>query len=388
MASTKRSKASPQNSSRASAEAPELASAIEAAVAAVLPQIVKLVVNELENRRGARGQNHRAHAKRSVPAIDAIFAAAQLHGAGELRSLLDLPTEALHGLVSELALDPSRRTRRWKDRERLRDFVVDGVMARVQRQRTLLKTSGVGDLPKIERRVDWRAFYAVVEERGVQAQPFLRLIAVPQRHMNLAIDDALLSHLQVMVSRRFRVAANEALPRRVDAVELVLQETFGSGRWTPTRTARWMRGCDGSVGFGTPIESPHARGHISLWEVAMDCLRFMQLVADALSGETLEVTLEFQPADLLVTAASLEPARQVNSVLPDMPRVMRRPTPAIDPRFEITEQFTPIELGAPFAKLAAMLHFDWGRIFNLSGSSIAQLVDSLKRIAAAELGWV
>ena len=71
----------------------------------------------------------------ALPAATALFDAARTGGAEAVRGLIDLPTETLRRLISELGYDPSRRTRKWKDRERLSAFIADETVKRVRRNR-------------------------------------------------------------------------------------------------------------------------------------------------------------------------------------------------------------------------------------------------------------
>jgi hypothetical protein len=68
----------------------------------------------------------------------ALFDAARAGGAESVRRLIDLPLEALRRLVGELGYDPARRTRKWKNRDRLIEFIADETVKRVRRNQAFL----------------------------------------------------------------------------------------------------------------------------------------------------------------------------------------------------------------------------------------------------------
>lgn len=73
-----------------------------------------------------------------APTPEALFEAARSGGAQAVGDLLDLDADVLRRLIQDLGIDRARRTRRWTDRERLREFIADWAVKLVQRNRVFL----------------------------------------------------------------------------------------------------------------------------------------------------------------------------------------------------------------------------------------------------------
>jgi hypothetical protein len=90
---------------------------------------------EVEEQRAAGLTTPAAPAETASvsPGPAVLFDAARAGGAESVRRLLDLPIKALQRLVSELGYDPARQMRKWKDRDRLLNFIADETVKRVRR---------------------------------------------------------------------------------------------------------------------------------------------------------------------------------------------------------------------------------------------------------------
>lgn len=73
-----------------------------------------------------------------LPPAKALFEAARSGGVDAVRRMIDLPAESLRHLIGELGYDPSRRARKWRDRDRLIAFIADETVKRVRRNRAFL----------------------------------------------------------------------------------------------------------------------------------------------------------------------------------------------------------------------------------------------------------
>lgn len=153
MPSTRRSKLSPRSSSSASRDRIAAQSRLEALlrdrlgleVARIASVIVEILVAEgwtpppqLAPPSAEPGD---------LPAATALFDAARAGGADAVCKLLDLPVEALRRLIGELGYDPSRRARKWTDRDRLIAFITDETVKRVRRNRAFLSMPAAAPAP-------------------------------------------------------------------------------------------------------------------------------------------------------------------------------------------------------------------------------------------------
>lgn len=82
-----------------------------------------------------------------LPSAEALFRAAAQGGQTALARELVLPREQLIGIIGVMGLDPSRRVRRWKDEQRIRDYLIETIIARVERNRSFLGDQADGDQP-------------------------------------------------------------------------------------------------------------------------------------------------------------------------------------------------------------------------------------------------
>lgn len=371
MPSTKRSKSSRSSSSKRSARNADLTKEIKAAIAAAMPEIVRAVVEELKRRSDP--SESRSLGREGAPTADVVFSVAQSGGEEAMLSLLDLPLDALRLLTTELALDPGQRTRRW-DRDRLRDFIVDAVMARVRRPHSLLRPrSNAG------RAVDWETLYAWPNEEGPRASAYIKLVATPRHRRELRIDGELLPKFRAAVVSIYDLKV-VAAGTRSDGIELVWRDP------RRTRSKHWLFGGDGSVGYAATLEDPKSEGWLSLWDAAIDCLRFMQLVLNVVGTEPVDVLLEFQPGRLRVTPESLVVQGKDRPRFDDMPSEMRGADPSSGPRIgAVEESFGASEVAAPTEKVASMLVHRWRRIFDLPHLRVRAIADALIGRASSEM---
>lgn len=230
--------------------------------------------------------------------------------------------------------------------------------------------------------VDWRNFQPVPEGSFPATTVYLKLVATPARWNNLKIDGDLFQEFRKQVQDHFGVVDPEAPPYapRRDAVELLWRK--------PGLALHWMRGRDGSIGFTTTLESLFRPNHVSLMEVAIDCLRFLKFAISVLNGEALTLTLDFQPWKLIAVPGPLAPEYARKTELLGMPTTMTGPDPSTGTTFlEASELFSSSDLSQPFQKLADMLVNRWRPIYNLHGLSAKPLSAALATLAADVLKW-
>jgi hypothetical protein len=143
MSSTRRSKRSPSSSSSASPDRRGAEARLEALlrerlgaeVGRIASVVLEILVAEgwtppTQPATPAAGSAETASA---APAAAALFDAARAGGAEYVLRLIDLPVEALRRLVGDLGYDPARQARKWKDRDRLLNFIADETVKRVHR---------------------------------------------------------------------------------------------------------------------------------------------------------------------------------------------------------------------------------------------------------------
>lgn len=65
-----------------------------------------------------------------------LFAAAQAQGREGVLEVLPVGVEDLRAVTAALGIDPLRRARRWKDPNRIRDFIADEITKRATRFRS------------------------------------------------------------------------------------------------------------------------------------------------------------------------------------------------------------------------------------------------------------
>jgi hypothetical protein len=148
MPSTHPLKPSPPSSSSVSPDRSDAKARLEALLrerlGAEVPRIASLVVEILvaegwtPPRQTSSTAAGLAEPFSAAPAPAGLFDAARAGGAESVRRLIDLPIESLRRLVGELGYDPARRTRKWKDRDRLIEFIADETVKRVRRNQAFL----------------------------------------------------------------------------------------------------------------------------------------------------------------------------------------------------------------------------------------------------------
>ncbi|MCA9677039.1 MAG: hypothetical protein KC464_18575 [Myxococcales bacterium] len=231
--------------------------------------------------------------------------------------------------------------------------------------------------------MDWSSYYPLPSDAGPAASAFLTLVATPLRAVELVAEGEMLEELRCQVQRYFAVL--DPVPPtwrpQHDAVELIWRHPLNG------ITRQWRRGCDGSFGFTTTIESAWKTGHVSLWDVALDYLMFVRATAGILMGECVRLMIHFEPSWLAATASPLAPADSRKAALAGLGVEMHGPDPATSNIRPASEELSPLDLGAAFAKLAALLVHRWRPIFSLPALGAKPLSTQLASLAETELGW-
>lgn len=147
MPSIKHMKTSPQSSSGASPSSPSdsndpLEAAILEALRSMLPALARVIAERLRaqgwNRSDQPVEVTPPATRRFLPSREALFAAGVI-GPKNVRDLLArVSLEDLRQLIGDLGFDPTRRRRKWKDRDRLLDFLAEETTRRAQRNRIFL----------------------------------------------------------------------------------------------------------------------------------------------------------------------------------------------------------------------------------------------------------
>lgn len=229
--------------------------------------------------------------------------------------------------------------------------------------------------------VDWDRFYAIHDDRGPRASAYLKLVATPKVPLQLVVDGDLLHALGEQVQRVFgQEPGTPPWRARADGAELLWRHPLKAV------SRHWMRGQDGSLGFATTIESPARPGHVSLWESALEVLRFFQLVRVALGDRDVDVELDYEPHDLKPTPMPCAPA---DDGKPGLAGVTVGLAPAsLETTYRpLTKEFLAAELARPFAKVAGMLVDRWRVMFDLPALRAAPLAQHLEQLATRELAW-
>lgn len=240
--------------------------------------------------------------------------------------------------------------------------------------------------------VDWRTFQVVPDGEFPASQVYLKLYAIPNRPRSLVVDGELFSEFRDQVVEHYGVVDPDGPPwkPRIDAVELLWRkppDVRGDGTRVPALALHWMRGCDGSVGFATTLESRFSPGRVSLMEVALDCLSFIRF-ARALVAENLTLHLDFQPWKLTAVPGGLAREHEARGPLRNMRLSMPGPDPSTAATIgDVSESFTKADLAIPFPLLAGMLVHRWRRIYNLHGLSAKPLSEDLAQLATNVLHW-
>ena len=231
--------------------------------------------------------------------------------------------------------------------------------------------------------VDWSTFHVVPEGSFPATSVYLKLVAIPERPRELAIDGDLFCEFRDQVTASFSVVDPEPPPwrPRSDGVELMWRK--------PGIALHWMRGRDGSVGFATTLESLFKPGHVSLMEVAIDCLEFIRFTASLLKNDDVTLWVDFQPWNLTAVRAGLatkyglkDPFRQL------MPEAMKGPKLSSGGTIGVvSEPFSAVDVAQPFRKLADVLVHRWRPIYGLHGLGSKGLGDMLALLANDVLRW-
>lgn len=238
--------------------------------------------------------------------------------------------------------------------------------------------SGTADEEEAPRPVvDWSTFYVTLADDAPRSETYLMLRAEPAEAVPLVLDGELVDAFRGEIEQILGTAAHpSAGPVRSDAINLVWRSPGGGV------ARKWRRGADGSVGFVTTVESAFQLGRVSLWEVAVDCLAFVRLVARALPGRAVRLTLDLQPGELSATPHPLAPAD-----------AGKAPMPGMDERLAVVggigfkvvdDHFTAEELTEPFPKLAAMLFDRWRVMFAQHRQRVNDLAAQLESLAHSE----
>ncbi|MCP4699159.1 MAG: hypothetical protein GY862_20250 [Gammaproteobacteria bacterium] len=115
-------------------DAESLERAIHAAFKKYLPKICEEVVNTLSQSTGLTKEGLTDYS----PNVQNLFDLAATGNKDKLNEALQKPREELIEIIKSLGFDPSRRVRRWKDIVRLREFLVEELLLRANRNCTFL----------------------------------------------------------------------------------------------------------------------------------------------------------------------------------------------------------------------------------------------------------
>lgn len=95
--------------------------------------------------RNLQGEAQPPQAKQApevtIPGPEELFALARTGGRVAIMNALNLPHKRVVAVVGKLGFDPQRRARNWKDTQKIKDFVADELLARLDRNRQLLPAS-------------------------------------------------------------------------------------------------------------------------------------------------------------------------------------------------------------------------------------------------------
>jgi len=93
-----------------------------------------------ESRRPSAAKRAARDTRATLPDVHAEWTA---RGETDFRLWLrDQPVPTIRALIRAQDLDPARRTGKWKDGEKLADFVADGLRARFSRGSAFISTTG------------------------------------------------------------------------------------------------------------------------------------------------------------------------------------------------------------------------------------------------------
>lgn len=92
---------------------------------------VEALLSDLPERQGKPTKTKAPASPDQLPDIHAEWSA---RGDGEFRLWLrDQPTSVLRAVIRAQDLDPTRRTIKWREAEKLAEFIADGISARLSR---------------------------------------------------------------------------------------------------------------------------------------------------------------------------------------------------------------------------------------------------------------
>jgi hypothetical protein len=92
---------------------------------------VDALLSDLPERKGKHTKSEQPASPEQLPDIHAEWNA---RGDAEFRLWLrDQPTSVLRAVIRAQDLDPTRRTIKWREPEKLADFIADGLSARLSR---------------------------------------------------------------------------------------------------------------------------------------------------------------------------------------------------------------------------------------------------------------
>jgi len=98
-----------------------------------------LLLSLPESRRPAAAKRTARNTRATLPDVHAEWAA---RGETDFRLWLrDQPVPTIRALIRAHDLDPARRTDKWKDGEKLADFVAEGLRARLARGSAFISTT-------------------------------------------------------------------------------------------------------------------------------------------------------------------------------------------------------------------------------------------------------
>ena len=98
------------------------------------PEFANKVDSLLTGLPDHKGRSAASRDRRSTTALPDIHSEWNARGEKEFRLWLrDLPTPILKAMIRNQDLDPARRTTKWREPEKLAEFIADGVSARLSR---------------------------------------------------------------------------------------------------------------------------------------------------------------------------------------------------------------------------------------------------------------
>lgn len=139
---TYRPSSSGESSSTQSGSNDPLETAVLESLRAMLPTLARALAEQLRAQGWKRADQPPdatpPSERRALPSRETLFEAGAI-GAKNVRDLLaHVSLEDLRQLVGDLGFDPARKRRKWKDRDRLLEFLAEETTRRAQRNRIFL----------------------------------------------------------------------------------------------------------------------------------------------------------------------------------------------------------------------------------------------------------